>query len=39
VSMYEKSKNSDYEQSNGSHQTHPIDFQFPDPKSVYNKQS
>ena len=48
VSMYEKSKNSDYEQPSsnyngggggGAHPTRPIDFQFPDPKSVYNKQS
>jgi len=42
VSMYEKSKNSDYEQPNGgggAPPTRPIDFQFPDPKSVYNKQS
>ena len=39
VSMYEKSKNSDYEQPNRSPQTQPIDFKFPDPKSVYNKQS
>jgi uncharacterized protein with PQ loop repeat len=42
ISMYEKSKNSDYEytqnQYNGG-QTRPIDFQFPDPRSVYNKQS
>jgi hypothetical protein len=37
--MYEKSKNSDYDQnSNGKHKTQPIDFKFPDPKSVYNKQ-
>jgi uncharacterized protein with PQ loop repeat len=46
VSMYEKSKNSDYEQPSdhpngggGAPPTRPIDFQFPDPKSVYNKQS
>jgi uncharacterized protein with PQ loop repeat len=39
VSIYEKSKNSDYEQPNGAPKTQPIDFQFPDPKSVYNKQS
>ena len=49
VSMYEKSKNSDYDQPNGggggsgsggsAPPTRPIDFQFPDPKSVYNKQS
>jgi len=40
VSMYEKSKNSDYEQPpTGAPKTQPIDFQFPDPKSVYNKQS
>ena len=43
VSMYEKSKNADYEQPsdhpNGAPPTRPIDFQFPDPKSVYNKQS
>ena len=48
VSMYEKSKNSDYDNppnhpngggSGGAPPTRPIDFQFPDPKSVYNKQS
>jgi uncharacterized protein with PQ loop repeat len=39
VSMYEKSKNSDYDQPTGAPQARPIDFQFPDPKSVYNKQS
>lgn len=40
VSMYEKSKNSDYElPPTGAPKTQPIDFQFPDPKSVYNKQS
>jgi len=46
VSMYEKSKNSDYENppnhpngGGGAPPTRPIDFQFPDPKSVYNKQS
>jgi uncharacterized protein with PQ loop repeat len=50
VSMYEKSKNADYEQPNSgggggggggdsAPPTRPIDFQFPDPKSVYNKQS
>jgi hypothetical protein len=40
VSMYEKSKNADYEQQpNRIPQTQPIDFKFPDPKSVYNKQS
>jgi len=40
VSMYEKSKNADYEQPpTGAPKTQPIDFQFPDPKSVYNKQS
>ena len=40
VSMYEKSKNSDYDEPpSGAPTTHPIDFQFPDPKSVYNKQS
>jgi uncharacterized protein with PQ loop repeat len=39
VSMYEKSKNSDYEQPSGAPKPQPIDFQFPDPKSVYNKQS
>jgi hypothetical protein len=43
VSMYEKSKNSDYDNPpnhpNGAPPTRPIDFQFPDPKSVYNKQS
>ena len=42
VSMYEKSKNSDYDNSlnqNSGGITNPIDFQFPDPKSVYNKQS
>jgi hypothetical protein len=38
VSMYEKSKNADYEQPpTGAPKTQPIDFQFPDPKSVYNK--
>ena len=41
VSMYEKSKNADYEQppnhQNGAPKIQPIDFQFPDPKSVYNK--
>lgn len=48
ITMYEKSKDTE---SNGSHQgppngppshsnkEHPIDFQFPDPKQVYNKQS
>jgi hypothetical protein len=46
VSMYEKSKNSDYDNppnhpngGGGAPPTRPIDFQFPDPKSVYNKQS
>lgn len=39
VSMYEKSKNSDYDQPSGAPPTRPIDFKFPDPKSVYNKQS
>lgn len=50
VSMYEKSKNADYEQPNSgggggggggdsAPPTRPIDFKFPDPKSVYNKQS
>jgi len=40
VSMYEKSKNADYEQPpTGAPKIQPIDFQFPDPKSVYNKQS
>jgi hypothetical protein len=40
VSMYEKSKNADYDQQpNRIPQTQPIDFKFPDPKSVYNKQS
>ena len=46
VSMYEKSKNSDYENppnhpngGGGAPPTRPIDFKFPDPKSVYNKQS
>lgn len=49
VSMYEKSKNSDYDQPNSggggsgsggsAPPTRPIDFKFPDPKSVYNKQS
>ena len=43
VSMYEKSKNADYEnppnRPDGAPQTNPIDFKFPDPKSVYNKQS
>ena len=41
VSMYEKSKNADYEQppnhQNGAPKTQPIDFQFPDPRSIYNK--
>jgi len=41
VSMYEKSKNADYEQPpnhpDGVSKIQPIDFQFPDPKSVYNK--
>lgn len=40
VSIYEKSKNSDYDEPpSGAHPTRPIDFKFPDPKSVYNKQS
>lgn len=48
VSMYEKSKNADYDNppnhpngggGGGAPPTRPIDFQFPDPKSVYNKQS
>ena len=39
VSIYEKSKNSDYEQPKGELKIQPIDFKFPDPKSVYNKQS
>jgi hypothetical protein len=44
ISIYEKSKNSDYEQSpnnqnNGTPQTQPIDFQFPNPKTIFNKQS
>jgi uncharacterized protein with PQ loop repeat len=46
VSMYEKSKNADYDNTpnhpnggGGAPPTRPIDFQFPDPKSVYNKQS
>ena len=40
VSMYEKSKNSDYDEPpSGTPPTRPIDFKFPDPKSVYNKQS
>lgn len=46
VSMYEKSKNSDYENPPnhpnggvGAPPTRPIDFKFPDPKSVYNNQS
>lgn len=42
VSMYEKSKNSDNDKSQNNQNgapTRPIDFQFPDPKSVYNKQS
>ena len=40
VSMYEKSKNSDYDEPpSGAPPTRPIDFKFPDPKSVYNKQS
>jgi uncharacterized protein with PQ loop repeat len=39
ISMYEKSKNSDYEKPSGELKIQPIDFKFPDPKSVYNKQS
>jgi uncharacterized protein with PQ loop repeat len=39
VSIYEKSKNSDYDQPSGELKIQPIDFKFPDPKSVYNKQS
>jgi hypothetical protein len=39
VSIYEKSKNSDNDQPSGELKIQPIDFKFPDPKSVYNKQS